>query len=232
MKLMRTMIALMLVFALLLTGCSLPFGGKNDDTQAADESISNMQGLLQQRGEDEEIETEFEVEDPVIEDPIIEDPADVDLGSYSSGAIYEGSYFVCDYQDFADPLAIVMAEFGYSLEFEGIYDGDAEYYLYDSNGNDTGIWMWMPLESGSDKMEEVYMVMPEDSDDTTTGVYGIMVIAACSMCDPNFDWEAFTAEAEAAEPNYEDGGEYVLFSMNDVYYMVASLDGDMCINIY
>ena len=32
--------------------------------------------------------------------------------------------------------------------------------------------------------------------------------------------------------DYENGGEYVSFALNDVYYMVAYLDGSMCINIY
>ena len=239
MKLTRTLIALMLVCALLLTGCG---GSSDSDSAGSAAAVESMQDRLQAGASDAEEAPAEEApaeeapaeEAPAVEEPADVEPDDVDLGSFgSSGAIYEDCYFVCTYQEFAEPLTTVMDEFGYSLEYEGIRDGDAEYYLYDSDGNDTGIWLWIPIDESTDEMEEVYMILPEGADDTTTGVYGVMVIAACTLCDPNFSWDEFDAAVNAEEPTVEDdGSEYVVFDLNDVYYMVAYMDGTMCINIY
>ena len=237
MKNVKRIFALVLVLALVLCGC----GKSGGDAQGSqDETISNMQGLLQeQQGSDTATEEAPAEEAPEVEIPFEEEASEIEIDEsipdFSSNVpLYEDSYFVCTYDEMIDAVNEWLWIFDYEMALDGFSEGDADFVVLGSDGDKTAIWGWMPLIDDTDDIEEIYMVMPYDCTAEEEEIFACLVTSACSVCDPDFDWDAMYAEFESTTPEYDDdGNEFAVFSYNDVYYMISMMsDGSMVFNIY
>lgn len=141
-----------------------------------------------------------------------------------------GDGFDCTWEEYADNVNDILAELGVDME---IYyytidsDGDALFYVCDSNGNDYDSFLYLVFDD-SDMMEEVMIFCDFEGDLESY----VILCGACSMAaDPSLDFNT-CMDIFSMDPAYSDDTLAIIeYGRGDLYHNVY-VDGSNSMYYY